>query len=167
MTLREYINPFIPVINLVYKEKEENTRYKKTKLWFLYKHWFYGFEEFIDTSKLMYVSTAAKLEYKRLTNRNDLINQTWSEQPNWDADRSIFNFDHIFTGDMFVNMINDLWTSNRLSTDNIINLLKHNYRVAWILKTEERKLPRFKRGKTIEDAIKVYESKGIILEKGF
>lgn len=166
MELEEYLETMIPIIELVYKEKEQNfKKYKSTKLWFLYRHYFYGFEEFIDRKKMMYISEGAKKRYKELTDKEDLIIQEWKHQPKWDNRRQIFNYDHIFTGDMFRNSVDYLWSNNILNLQSLTKLIQNNYRIAWILKTEEKKIPKSKRGKTLKDAIKVYQSNGIILKR--
>lgn len=166
MTLEEYLQTMIPIIELAYKEKKRNPKtHKSTKLWFLYRHYFYGFEEFINRDQLMYVSDSAKKEYESITKRNNLISQEWKDQPNWDKGRKIFNYDHIFTGNMFRNLVEELWINNNLNSNTLIKLVKENYRIAWILKSEERRIPKSKRGKNIKDAIEIYRANNIILAR--
>lgn len=164
MTLEDYLQTMIPIVDLAYREKDHSPKnFKSTKLWFLYRHYFYGFEEFIDRDQLMYVSNDAKQEYEKITNRDDLIQQEWKDQPKWDKGRKNFNYDHIFTGDMFREAVELLWLQKTLNLENLVSLVKENYRIAWILKSEEKRIPKSKRGKILKDAIEIYKTQNISL----
>lgn len=133
----------IPIINLV--QKEQNPKgYKKLQLWYLYRQFFYGFPNFMPWKDICTVSKAAQLKFQELGNKDSLTNKYWTDQPKFDLGRKIFNLDHIYTGDMFRNNVNDLWlkNNNKIDPDELSKLILDNYKMAWILKTEDKRLPR-------------------------
>ncbi|MGD1847886.1 MAG: hypothetical protein ACFB10_21030 [Salibacteraceae bacterium] len=166
MSIEEYIAAMLPMVELLDREKKVNPKgYKKRQLWYLYRQYFYGFAEFIDREILFNASKKAQTEFEIQQPGRRLVNQDWKDQPQFDQGRKIFNLDHIYTGEMFRNAVDTLISEDELSVEKIAMLIRNNYRMAWILKDEERRLHRSKRGKTLNDALKEYSKCEIVLEK--
>ena len=64
---------------------------------------------------------------------------------------------------MFRNAISILVQEERLNTESIAKIINENYRMVWILKSEEKRIKRADRGLTLSDAINHYSSKEITL----
>lgn len=157
MTIEEYTEAILPVIKL-----SLNERSKKSHLWYLYRQSFYGFTELIDPSHYR-VSSEADREYHLIEPGGDFKNMTWIEQPKFDKGRKKFILEHVYTGDMFRAAIEELYASNQLTTMNLVDLVQKNYCVAWITKEENKRLPRSKRGASLQEALEVYSKNGIRL----
>lgn len=163
-SIDDYAQAILPIINLCLKEKEVNREaYKKSHLWYLYRQAFYGFGDFMD-GQVAYVSTRAMEAYKKKDKDGDLRTRKWSEQPTFDSGRQggIFHLEHIYTGDMFRSAIEEE-AKGGLTAQKIVQLIKDNYRVAWILKSENKDLPRSERGNSLADALAIYAKKNINL----
>jgi len=166
MTFQDYIKTLIPVIELNLKEKEADKKnYKSRQIWYLYRQFFYGFSEFLEAEEIYWCSAGALKLYKSITGKKDLYLQTWKNQPKFDTGRKIFNLDHIYTGEMFRNDMEKLYSSNSLNGESIEQIIRNNYRMCWILKEEEKRLPRSKRGLSLKEAEQLYEEKEIIICK--
>ena len=162
-TLKEYAKIVLFIADLCNKEKLKNPKsYKNLHSWYLYRQAFYGFIEYID-SKDYLVSQRALEEYKKIDQFGDIKTRKWSEQPKFDKGRKIFHLEHIYTGDMFREALDSLSENNR-TAENIARIIRDNYRIAWILKKENKLLPRSSRGKTLEDAMKIYSEHEINLQ---
>lgn len=165
MTINEYAEAILPIIKLCLKEKANNpTSYKSSHLWYIYRQAFYGFTEFIDWKSRCRVSVDAMAEYKKIDPFGDLRNRKWYEQKDFDSgiQKGKFHLEHIFTGDMFRDAIESL-SAELLTVDRLVDIVRDHYSVAWILKTENKRLPRSDRGKSLQEALKIYEQKGIKL----
>ena len=166
MTLQEYIEIMIPMVKVIYREEESDPKnFKRTQLWYIYRQYFYGFAKFINRKKLFDASISAQKKFEELEEGKEIVNEDWGDQPRFDPGRKIFNLDHIYTGSMFRNALKELDSLNKLNVSDIEALIQNNYRMAWILKEEEKRLPRFNRNKTLNDALQIYESNGIHLIK--
>jgi hypothetical protein len=71
--------------------------------------------------------------------------------------------EHIYTGEMFRDTVEALSDAER-TPQKIMQIIQDNYYVAWILKEENKTLPLSYRGKTIDDALSIYEKSGIKLQ---
>jgi hypothetical protein len=157
---KKAILPLIIRGNIMQKEKPLG--YKNTQLWYLYRQIFYGFSEYIDWDSRCLASVKAQNKYNELGYEGSLRQRRWREQPEFDGRARLngnFLLEHIFTGNMFRSMISEIPVHN-LTTEIVREIIGENYYVAWILRTED-KLLKGKRGKTIDDALKFYNNKGI------
>lgn len=164
MKLEEYIDIMIPMIILLNKEEKERPKtYKSRQLWYIYRQYFYGFAEFIKWHTLINASKDAQDLFKTDSPGLSILDQHWKDQPNFDKGRRVYNLDHIYTGQMFRNAVAILVKEEKLTTENIAHIIKENYRMVWILKSEEKRIKRSDRGLTLNDAINHYQSKQISL----
>lgn len=165
MTIQEYTEAIVPIILLCRKEKVLNpTSYRRSHLWYLYREAFYGFSEFSDWKAKYRESFKANEMSKQLRPPVTLLNQTWYDQNNFDTGRlnGKFHLEHIYTGNMFRDAI-DALSDNELTAKKVVDIIKKNYQLAWILKVEDRQLSKKKRGENILDALNFYKSKKIDL----
>jgi hypothetical protein len=166
MTIDDYIEAIIPIINLCLKEIDINKQgYKKTHLWYLYRQSFYGFTEFIDWKTRCKASVGADQVFTIKNPGNDIRNYKWPQQNDFDGKsrfKGIFLLEHIYTGIMFREAITKL-PLEEITIQKIRQIIDNNYFVAWILRDEDKKLGRLSRGESYQDALNYYESKGVIL----
>ena|SRR3989338_5467307 len=165
-TLEEYIGIVLSIANLCSKEKTKNPKsYKSLHIWYLYRQAFYGFIEFIDWKTACRASERAVEEYRKIDPLGDIRTQKWSDQPKFDNGRQNgeFHLEHVYTGDMFRDAVEMLPEDER-TTQSIAQIIRNNYCIAWILKGENKLLPRSSRGKTLGDAINIYSKYGIQLQ---
>ena len=101
-----------------------------------------------------FMSEAAIVEAKRLGVMNNFPDARWDDQPRFDPGRETFHFEHVFTGEMCWNAIEQL--GGRIGADAVESVIRENYAVAWILKDEDGRLPRSIRGASLSDARAVY-----------
>jgi len=88
----------------------------------------------------------------------------WDEQPKYDPlGRKTFHIEHIFTGEMFFQALKSLNDVGELNEKTLLQFVLDNYRTAWILKEEDKKLVKSNRGTTLQDALNHYEEVGIDL----
>lgn len=147
----------LPMVKIIHREEENNPDiFKKSQLWYIYRQYFYGFAEFINREKLFNASICAQQEFEKIEPGKKIVNENWEHQPRFDRGRKMFNLDHIYTGSMFRNAIKKLDWLDKLNVQEVENIIQKNYRMAWILKTEEKRLPRSKRKDTLEDALEIY-----------
>jgi len=164
-SLEDYTEAILPIIKLCLREKVENQKsYKKLLIWYIYKQIFYSFIDFMDLRSICKVSSRAVTEYQKIDSSGDLRMRKWSEQPAFDKGRQkgIFHLEHVYTGDMFRRAVESL-PKKDLTTNKLVELVQKNYCVAWILKEENKHLPRSNRGKSLEDALEIYSKVGINL----
>ena len=170
MTIRDYVEIMIPMVRLLLREEKENPQtFKKTQLWYIYRQYFYGFAEFVERDRLFLVSENAQKEYgKRRLELNldipkDLVHMNWEHQLQFDKGRKVFNLDHVYTGGMFRDAVKKLDEKENLNVESITELVQENYRMAWILKEEEKQLPRSNRGVNLQNALEFYAKNGITI----
>jgi hypothetical protein len=109
-------------------------------------------------------SEKALENFKGISTGKDIWNLDWADQPHFDDghQKGIFHLEHIYSGDMFRNAVEGiLECKNR--TARLAEIVQTNYRVAWILKSEDGILRRKGRGKTLVSALDYYKKCGIIL----
>ena len=118
----------------------------------------------MDLHSICKVSSRAIIEYKKIDSGGDLRMRKWSEQPTFDKGRQkgIFHLEHVYTGDMFRNAV-ELLPDKDLTVHKLVELIQKNYCVAWILKEENKLLPKSNRGESLEDALQIYSKVGINL----
>ena len=115
------------------------------------------------------VSECAQKEYEKrhrelkLDLSLNLAHLNWEHQPQFDKGRKTFNLDHIFTGGMFRKALKRLLEADNLNIESISELVQENYRMAWILKEEERRLPRSERGDNLQSALNIYHTNDIAI----
>ena len=165
MSIEEYTSALLPMINLCMIERERNpSSYVKTQLWHLYEQAFYGFIEFVDWDSHCRVSSKALAHYRHTYPDGHLKKRKWFEQKefNLGGRHSAYLLEHVYTGEMFRNAIDSLGEHHR-TVEHIVRLVQTEYCVAWILRQENGRLPRSRRGKTLQDALDVYRKVGIEL----
>lgn len=126
---------------------------------YLYRQSFYGFFNYLNTR--CYASKAAIEVFQNAGNEGDLRDMIWSDQPRFDRGRELLISEHIFTGYMFRRRVEEL--DSNLNADLMARIVSDNFAIAWILRDENGRLPKQDRGLTLEDALRVYEEKGIEL----
>lgn len=74
-------------------------------------------------------------------------------------------YEHVFTGRMFKTAIETMFDARGGSLDawEVATLLQQNYATAWITREEDKVLPRSDRGRTLADALAIYERCGVRL----
>lgn len=161
MELKEYIGTVFPIIEQVCKARAKKE--KGNHLTYLYRQVFYGFGEIVK--ERIFVSIEALVYFKTLNLRQQLMlhELDWACQPKYDSHREGLILEHIYTGGMFRNQMDDLFNNGILTIENICQVLKENYCVAWILRDEDSKLIKSDRGKSLNDALVHYEEKEIYL----
>lgn len=140
--------------------EREGLKPKKYHIWYLYRQSFYGFENYLDLGSKRQASVKADVMFKGILPFEDIRNKDWTDQQSFDPGRKVFILEHVFTGDMFRCMIDELPETQR-TPESILDIVRNNYITAWILKTEDKKLGRSIRGKTLSDAKKYYLEKNI------
>lgn len=161
VTLEKYAEVVISLFNICEIEKENNPKkYKQLHSWYLYRQSFYGFLDHMP-AKNNFISQRAKEKYSE-DNKDSLREKTWIEQPEFDSQRKIFHLEHIYTGVMFRNAMKNMKDSER-TVETVTDLIKSNYRSAWILKEEDKLLPKSYRGNDLNDALRSYVCAGITL----
>ena len=162
MNINEYIEAILPIAKLCLKEKANNPiSYKSSHLWYLYRQAFYGFADFISLSRYM-ASSRAFAKYRKIDPSGNIRKRRWFEQPEFDKGRKKFHLEHIYTGDMFREAI-ELLPKNKRIVQGVRDIINREYCVAWILKEENKLLPKKKRGKSLQDAFKIYQQAGLRL----
>jgi hypothetical protein len=142
----------------------ENRHYR-----YLYNQSFYGFRGFLDPLLSTRVSERAHKQYRCILQGRpagslptDMREVPWDLQPRFDKGRKMFHLEHIYTGDMFRKAAETIPNAQGLA-----ELVRANYRVAWILKSEDQDLNRYgyrsNRGKSLAEALDTYRASGIAL----
>ena len=110
------------------------------------------------------VSRSALKLSKELGFEDECWSMEWNDQPKYDPlGRKTFHIEHVFTGDMFFCALKSLNESGELNEKTLLQFVLDNYRTAWILKTEDKKLAKSNRGTTLQDALNHYQEVGIDL----
>jgi len=110
------------------------------------------------------VSRSALDLSKELGFEDECWNMQWDDQPKYDpAGRKTFHIEHVFTGEMFFRALKSLNDSGELNQETLMKFILDNYRTAWILKEEDKKLAKSNRGTTLQDALNHYKDVGIDL----
>ena len=110
------------------------------------------------------VSKSAFQLSKELGFENECWSMEWDDQPKYDPlGRKTFHIEHVFTGEMFFRALKILNESGDLNEKTLLKFVVDNYRTAWILKEEDKKLVKSNRGTTLEDALNHYKEVGIDL----
>jgi hypothetical protein len=110
------------------------------------------------------VSRSALELSKELGFEDECWKMQWDDQPKYDpSGRKTFHIEHIFTGKMFFLALKSLNDSGELNQETLLQFILANYRTAWILKEEDRRLTKCHRGATLEDALNHYKVMGIEL----
>lgn len=136
---------------------------------YLYNQSFYGFTGFLSPQISTSVSERAHERYemiRRLPSGKDLPTDMrevpWDLQPKFDKGRKVFHLEHVYTGDMFRTAAREI-----RDVQGLVRLVRDNYRVAWILKTEDQELNRngfrSERGSSLKEALDAYSKSGIRL----
>src|ERR1035438_1215392 len=129
MTIEKYAEAILPLIKECYEDGNE-----RSHLWYLYRQAFYGFTEFIDQNAKIRVSGEAARAYRLIAPSGDLHKMTWVDQPTFDKGRQIFILEHVYTGEMFRSAVKELYEKNDLTQESLVELIRKDYCVAWILK---------------------------------
>jgi hypothetical protein len=110
------------------------------------------------------VSSAALKLSKELGFEEKCWDIQWDDQPKYDPKgRKTFHIEHVFTGEMFFRALMQMNDSGKLNEKTLLRFVLENYRTAWILKEEDRKLAKSNRGETLDDALQHYKEVGIDL----
>ncbi len=154
MTIEEYSAAAMPLIKLALRDDADK------QVHHLISRIFYGFEAFRMPTWIL-ASQAALAAYAGLNQGTPLTQKRWAEQPAFDLGREVFHFEHICSGKMFERFARQ--NNHELTPDLICNWVRNNYRIAWILKRENKLLPRSDRGQGLSDALAIYAKAGIII----
>ena len=170
ISIEKYIELAFPIIEFCAKEGQEK-EIKKNHLWYLYRQFFYGFGMFFTKN---YYSQKAELIFKDLyeTYLLECVEKNiepkmikidsfgWNTQPLIDKGRNKLILEHMYTGTMFRNDIQDLFNKDILSIEEIKNLATSNYKVCLITRCENKGLHKTHRGL---DPMNYYSEQKIII----
>ncbi len=110
------------------------------------------------------VSRSALKLSKELGFEDECWSMEWNDQPKYDPlGRKTFHIEHVYTGKMFFRALKSLNDSGELNQETLMKFILDNYRTAWILKEEDKKLAKSNRGTTLQDALNHYKDVGIDL----
>ncbi len=119
----------------------------------------------LEDQGVLYASKAAQAEYAK-HNNGMIHDRKHKEQLAFDTAASkygraygTFHFEHVFTNSMLKRLV----AKSDFKFDTVKSIIQRNFCVAWILKSENKLLPKSNRGDTLKDALKIYREKGIIL----
>ena len=159
MNALEQTKAILPIIKLARRNKKNKSEVARHTRYIL-NQVLYGYEQFAKR----YASVNAIEYYRELGLIDNLSNRLGNDQKKFDPKgkkNGKFHVDHIYTIKMFRNAIDSL-SDNQLTATNIDKIVKENYAVAWILKSENTLLDKNKhrsiRGITLADALKIYEN---------
>jgi hypothetical protein len=109
-----------------------------------------------DILSTILVSEAAHAEAAKLG--VDLRELAWHDQPKFDGGRKVFHFEHVEPVGTWIDAV-----CEQTSVDGVLAVLKRGFRVAWILKVEDRELTRLGFRHTRPNPDIAYQSAGIQL----
>ena len=163
MTLKEYIKIVFPIL----KEAHKNRKTKpitKSPLNYIATTIFYGLLEIDEFNSNVQVSKMAQEVYNNIENNDkpDLRNLQWIDQSKYDPKRELFILEHIYTGKMFKNALDNI-IEEELTEEKVIEIIRKNYQAAWITRGENKDLNKSIRGENLDNALKHYNDMEIEL----
>jgi hypothetical protein len=163
--LESFVESITPMVKHALNEYSDHLapKYIRTACKYRFKQGFYyQLSRYIPQYHL--VSRSALELSKELGFEDECWSMEWDYQPKYDPlGRKTFHIEHIFTGEMFFRALNNLNESGELNEKTLLRFALDNYRTAWILKEEDRKLAKSNRGTTLEDALNHYKEVDIDL----
>ena len=128
--------------------------------WYLYGQMFYVFDAYLD--RPTYFSRRAQELYLQITPPDrihpDLSTVHRSVQTRWDPGRKHLIYEHMYTGSMFRYDMLQLHKENRLTVEEVCQLVREKYTTCWITREENKGLHKTRRP---DDVFEYYASKGI------
>lgn len=159
-TLSDYCAVVLALADLCKREQKDGAPNKALHSWYLYRQAFYGFHDYLKLANRDLASQRANKRFGELLPGRDIRDLVWSDQPSFDPKRREFHCEHVYSGNMFRNHVDQIInTSERV--EKLANIVQENFRIAWILKEEDRKLKRSDRGDTLQSALERYSKVGI------
>ena len=163
--LDNFIESITPMVKHALNEYSDPlaSKYIRTACKYRFKQGFYyQLSRYLPQYHL--VSQSALDLSKELGFEDECWSMEWDDQPKYDPlRRKTFHIEHIFTGEMFFRALKILNESGELNEKTLLRFIVDNYRTAWILKEEDKKLAKSNRGTTLEDALNHYKEAGIDL----
>ena len=163
--LNLFVESITPMVKHALSEYSDNlaSKYIRTACKYRFKQGFYyQLSRYLPQYHL--VSQSALDLSKELGFEDECWSMEWDDQPKYDPlRRKTFHIEHIFTGEMFFRALKILNESGELNEKTLLRFIVDNYRTAWILKEEDKKLAKSNRGTTLEDALNHYKEAGIDL----
>lgn len=167
MTLERYTQDIWPVLSFCTQEVIRPTGRSPQALtpltrhyWYLYGQMFYGFDAYLDLP--LHYSERAQELYLQLSGRDrthpNLASVPRDLQTRFDPGRRHLIYEHMYTGSMFRYDMLQLHLQNRLTVEEVCELLRHKYAVCWITREENKLLHKTRRP---DDVFGYYASKGI------
>ncbi|MBO90258.1 MAG: hypothetical protein CMP14_12115 [Rickettsiales bacterium] len=163
--LERFIESITPMVKHALNEHSDHLAPKhiRTACKYRFKQGFYyQLSRYLSQNHL--VSRSALELSKELGFEDECWNMEWDEQPKYDPlGRKTFHIEHVYTGEMFFRALKSLNEAGDLNEKTLLQFVLDNYRTAWILKEEDKKLVKSNRGKTLQDALSHYADAGIEL----
>ncbi len=155
-TIESYTEIILPLIKHCCEESQKKD-FQRDHLWYLYRQAFYGYGMFIDKNLF---SENARIKFNELyaeyfskiTSQNKIPklltieSLKWTDQPLIDKNRKVLLFEHMYTGTMFREDLNQLFNEEKLSVVEISKLIRSKYNICLITQDENKNLHKTHRG---------------------
>ncbi|CTQ49021.1 hypothetical protein [Jannaschia donghaensis] len=160
VSLVDYCDFVLSLADICCREKWRKDRH----CWYLYRQSFYGLFDYLGPLARVIASEAALVEFEKKGLNCDMRDMGWGDQPRFDNGRAkgTFHLEHVYTGHMFRQDVEKLLHETDRARS-LAEIVKQKYCVAWILKSEDKKLGRGDRGDSLESAFAYYRRCGVSL----